>query len=288
MKSISNSFSIKRLWDLIKCDILANRKQYLLYFIALFAMNAIILLFLLLSDPIDIEYISRDYSNITYMANGFMACVLLSYIMKPMSTKTKRISFLMLPATTAEKFISRLLIVTVGFSIMAIAANLIAMPTRFVYMSLLGVDNACYGTMVDKVYAHFFDTSSHFCFGHYETISVDGMRNTRLYNYVGPAIAYFFSYSWILFSLSIYVLGGNIWYKHPFVKTVGAIIVCVFGVSKIMSILFANDIITIPNLTPQGTLLTIGSICFVGFIVNSCLSYRLFKKSNIKRNGLFS
>ena len=55
-----------------------------------------------------------------------------------------------------------------------------------------------------------------------------------------------------------------------------------------MSILFANDIITIPNLTPKGTLLTIGDICFVGFIVNSYLSYRLFKKSNIKRNGLFS
>lgn len=288
MKSINNSFSIKRLWDLIKCDVLANRKQYLLCFVALFATNAIILLFILLSEPKDIENISIDYSNLTYMASGFTACIFLSYIMEPMSTKTKRISFLMLPATTAEKFVSRLLIVTVGFSIMAVTANLLAMPTRFLYVPLLDVDDACYGTMVDKVYAHFFGTSSHFCFGHYETISVDGMSNTRLYNYVGPAIAYFFSYSWVLFSLSIYILGGNIWYKHPFIKTVGTIILCVFGGSMIMSILFANDIITIQTLTPQEVLLTIGSICFVGFIVNSYLSYRLFKKSNIKRNGLFS
>lgn len=288
MKSISNSFSIKRLWDLIKCDILANRKQYLLYFVSLFAMNAAVLLSLLLSDPKDIIHLSVDYSNITYMASGFAACVFLSYIMKPMSTKTKRISFLMLPATTAEKFISRLLIVTVGFSIMAVIANLIAMPTRFVYMSLLGVDDACYGTMVDKVYSHFFGTSSHFCFGHYETISVDGMGTTRLYNYVGSAIAYFFSYSWLLFSCSIYMLGGNIWYKNPFVKTIGAIIICVFFLSTTVSILFANGLIYVPDLTPKGILLTIGSICFIGFIANCYFSYRLFKKSDIKKKGFFS
>ena len=116
------------------------------------------------------------------------------------------------------------------------------------------------------------------------------------------------TYSWWLMQLlvwifclwnhSLFILGGSFWYKHPFLKTIGACL----AVTILGGILFASSVDSgiwsflirrvdenYPH-SPQTVngLLTIISVVFLLFTVfNWWLSYRLFTRSEVVKRKLW-
>ena len=115
-------------------------------------------------------------------------------------------------------------------------------------------------------------------------------------------------YSWWLMQLlvwifclwnhSLFIFGGSFWYKHPFLKTIGACL----AVTILGGILFASSVDSgiwsflirrvdenYPH-SPQTVngLLTIISVVFLLFTVfNWWLSYRLFTRSEVVKRKLW-
>ena len=105
---------------------------------------------------------------------------------------------------------------------------------------------------------------------------------------------------WIfcLWNHSLFILGGSFWYKHPFLKTIGACL----AVTILGGILFASSVDSgiwsfliqrvdenYPH-SPQTVngLLTIISVVFLLFTVfNWWLSYRLFTRSEVIKRKLW-
>ena len=119
-------------------------------------------------------------------------------------------------------------------------------------------------------------------------------------------------YSWWLMQLlvwifclwnhSLFILGGSFWYKHPFLKTIGACL----AVTILGGILFASSVDSgiwsfliqrvdenYPHSYPHSPqtvngLLTIISVVFLLFTVfNWWLSYRLFTRSEVIKRKLW-
>jgi hypothetical protein len=121
---MNNTFSIKRFSFVLKKDLLENGKRYLLYFLTITGIMALIITwcaydYMRYSGPreISVLYLNRDL--LIYTAFCFMGFGLLfsSVAMDPMRSKTDRISYLILPASGFEKYFSRWLIVTIGYII---------------------------------------------------------------------------------------------------------------------------------------------------------------------------
>ena len=88
----------------------------------------------------------------------------------------------------------------------------------------------------------------------------------------------------VIWGYTIYMLGGNIWYKNAFIKTVAAMtVITILGNIVLFSLISAfeseitKEIFTILLNTATGvfTVLT---------IVNIWLSYRLFRRAQVIRN----
>ncbi|MDY5899971.1 MAG: hypothetical protein SPK37_02695, partial [Candidatus Limisoma sp.] len=195
--------------------------------------------------------------------------VYLSQMMKPMETKTSRINYLMLPATNAEKFVSRLLMATVGFWITAIVALAFATASRYIFMPFMYVNPDLYHPIFGNVMAEFFDFSGPITF------------NEIIMNEFEAGM---FVLMFVIWGYTIYMLGGNIWYKNAFIKTVAAMtVITILGNIVLFSLISAfeseitKEIFTILLNTATGVFTVLA-------IVNIWLSYRLFRRAQVIRN----
>ena len=218
-------FSFSRIAMVMKREIIENWKKNLYAFIGLYAAFALVVVGNMWGMSMNAEnaFASPDIFFVRYCTNilgAFIFICLLgsliyaSGILDNMRNKEMRISFLMLPATMLEKYVARFLMATLGFIIAAIVGMLLAEVTRYILLPLFDLPDVFHSSALFKVFS---------------MLTIDGeqaFRGSYAFNmeympWLGEACGW----SFLIWSHSLYVLGGSFWYKRAFLKTLGTLIV---------------------------------------------------------------
>lgn len=270
MNATKNTFSLTRLGLLLKREYSVNWKQHVYRLLAIYGTFLVTLFMTMLTnDPYTPSALTiHHFTEIVAFICGVVSMVYLSQMMKPMETKTSRINYLMLPATNAEKFVSRLLMATVGFWITAIVALAFATASRYIFMPFMYVNPDLYHPIFGNVMAELFDFSC----------QIHDIKGIIMSDFeVGMFVVML-----VIWGYTIYMLGGNIWYKNAFIKTVAAMtVITILGNIVLISLISAFGI-TKEDFTIL--LNTATGVFTVLAIVNIWLSYRLFRRAQVIRN----
>ena len=290
---METTFSMIRVQYIMRRDLIENWKSNLYGLLGIFAACFFPMLgFLWSAERWTEEGYPEVYSFERFCGNmlgiiGMVVSVAMIYyasrIMKCMDNKEKRISYLLLPATKLEKFFSRALFVTVGTVLMILVALLALELTHYLLLPLFDLPAVYSQPMLVEVFSM-----------KWAHASVDATGEPVYSWWLMQLLVWIFC----LWNHSLFILGGSFWYKHPFLKTIGACL----AVTILGGILFANlaeggflarfsdwmqehyqD-------TPQTVngLLTIISVVFFLFTVfNWWLSYRLFTRSEVVKRKLW-
>ena len=155
MKQVNNTFSLRRLWMVMKRDITADGMLYLGIFLGM-----VVLLTFLQLEFFKIDLTNQNVSTFEYyIVNGYIdkaisqvsfgiwqisfpVLVLYLFIMtatlcNPMTKKKSAINYLMLPASCAEKYVSRILITIVATLGMAVLVAFLADLARMAIVATL-------------------------------------------------------------------------------------------------------------------------------------------------------
>ena len=270
MNATKNTFSLTRLGLLLKREYSVNWKQHVYRLLAIYGTFLVTLFMtMLINEPnTPSAQTIHHFTEIVGFVCGVVSMVYLSQMMKPMETKTSRINYLMLPATNAEKFVSRLLMTTVGFWITAIVALAFATASRYIFMPFMYVNPDLYHPIFGNVMAELFDFSC----------QIHDIKGIIMSDFeVGMFVVML-----VIWGYTIYMLGGNIWYKNAFIKTVAAMtVITILGNIVLFSLISAFGI-TKEDFTIL--LNTATGVFTVLAIVNIWLSYRLFRRAQVIRN----
>lgn len=290
---METSFSMTRVQHIMRRDLIENWKSNLYGLLGIFAACFFPMLgFLWSAERWTEEGYPEVYSFERFCGNmlgiiGMVVSVAMIYyasrIMKCMDNKEKRISYLLLPATKLEKFFSRALFVTIGTVLMILVALLALELTHYLLLPVFDLPAVYSQPMLVEVFSL-----------RWAHASVDATGEPVYSWWLMQLLVWIFC----LWNHSLFILGGSFWYKHPFLKTIGACLV----VTILGGILFANlaeggflarfsdwmqehyqD-------TPQTVngLLTIISVVFLLFTVfNWWLSYRMFTRSEVVKRKLW-
>ncbi|MGM9833176.1 MAG: hypothetical protein ACI31A_05770 [Candidatus Limisoma sp.] len=273
MNATNNTFSLTRLGLLLKREYGVNWKQHVYRLLAIYGTFLVVLFFTMISSAPDVavSHTIHQFSSVVGFVCGVVSMVFLAQMMKPMESKTSRINYLMLPATNAEKFVSRLLMATVGFWITAIAALALATASRYLFMPFMYVNPDLYHPMFGMVMAELFDFGG-------PNIDLNGAA--MLSDFEGGMLILMF----VVWGYSVYMLGGNIWYKNAFIKTVAAMtIITILGNVVLFSLISAFGIeVTDQNFATIVNTATCVLTALSAF--NVWLSYRLFRRAQVIRN----
>jgi hypothetical protein len=200
---MNNTFNIKRFGLVMRKDFQENWKKYALQFLAMFGIIALVLCLQSNSryrggflEGIDSELLFL----VSAMFLGF-GVVFASTFTEPMRSKIKRGMYLMNPASILEKYLSRWIIVTIGY--------IIAFFVAFWFADLIRV--AIYSVSYPEIDVHMLD------FG--KLITNNGLFESN--SEFAIAVGVFF------FLQSICVLGSTFWEKASFVKTFAASVIIV-------------------------------------------------------------
>lgn len=290
---METTFSMTRVQHIMRRDLIENWKSNLYGLLGIFAACFFPMLsFLWSAERWTEEGYPEVYSFERFCGNmlgiiGMVVSVAMIYyasrIMKCMDNKEKRISYLLLPATKLEKFFSRALFVTVGTALMILVALLALELTHYLLLPLFDLPAVYSQPMLVEVFSM-----------RWAHASVDATGEPVYSWWLMQLLVWIFC----LWNHSLFILGGSFWYKHPFLKTIGACL----AVTILGGILFANlaeggFLVRFSDWmqehyqdTPQTVngLLTIISVVFLLFTVfNWWLSYRLFTRSEVVKRKLW-
>lgn len=290
---METTFSMTRVQHIMRRDLIENWKSNLYGLLGIFAACFFPMLgFLWSAERWTEEGYPEVYSFGRFCGNmlgiiGMVVSVAMIYyasrIMKCMDNKKKRISYLLLPATKLEKFFSRALFVTVGTALMILVALLALELTHYLLLPLFDLPAVYSQPMLVEVFSM-----------RWAHASVDATGEPVYSWWLMQLLVWIFC----LWNHSLFILGGSFWYKHPFLKTIGACL----AVTILGGILFANlaEGVFLARFsdwmqehyqdTPQTVngLLTIISVVFLLFTVfNWWLSYRLFTRSEVVKRKLW-
>ena len=290
---METTFSMTRVQHIMRRDLIENWKSNLYGLLGIFAACFFPMLgFLWSAERWTEEGYPEVYSFERFCGNmlgiiGMVVSVAMIYyasrIMKCMDNKEKRISYLLLPSTKLEKFFSRALFVTVGTALMILVALLALELTHYLLLPLFDLPAVYSQPMLVEVFSM-----------RWAHASVDATGEPVYSWWLMQLLVWIFC-SW---NHSLFILGGSFWYKHPFLKTIGACL----AVTILGGILFANlaeggFLVRFSDWmqehyqdTPQTVngLLTIISVVFLLFTVfNWWLSYRLFTRSEVVKRKLW-
>ena len=179
--------------------------------------------------------------------------------------------------------VSRALFVTVGTVLMILVALLALELTHYLLLPLFDLPTVYSQPMLVEVFSM-----------KWAHASVDAAGESVYSWWLMQLLVWIFC----LWNHSLFILGGSFWYKHPFLKTIGACL----AVTILGGILFASSVDSgiwsflirrvdenYPH-SPQTVngLLTIISVVFLLFTVfNWWLSYRLFTRSEVVKRKLW-
>lgn len=282
-------FSFSRIAMVMKREIMENWKTNLYRLIGIYAAFALVMV---LTMSKQVTYSDSQMAFQHYCSNimgtfafiiGIFGIVYAANIMENMITKEKRIAFLMLPATMIEKFVARFLIVTVGLAAAVFVAASLAEITRYLLLPLFNVPETFHQSVLYNLLS---------------MASVDGEQiyrgsgyamNMPYQNWLGELCGWAF----LLWSHSLYILGRNYWYKKPFFKTLGALMLIsiLFSVLSVHILSWIGDdnmrsfsewLETNFQWMTLNKLLSLGVAFFSAFTMfNWWLSYQLFTRSQV-------
>lgn len=155
MKQVNNTFSLRRLWMVMKRDITDDGMLYLGIFLGMVVLMTYLQVDFFDIDTTDLRVSAFEY----YIVNGYVdkavpqmkfemwrisfpLLVLYLFIMtatlcNPMTKKKSAINYLMLPASCAEKYVSRILITIVATLGMAVLVAFLADLARMAIVGTL-------------------------------------------------------------------------------------------------------------------------------------------------------
>ena len=282
-------FSFLRIAMVMKREIMENWKTNLYRLIGIYAAFALVMV---LTMSKQVTYSDSQMAFQHYCSNimgtfafiiGIFGIVNAANIMENMITKEKRIAFLMLPATMIEKFVARFLIVTVGLAVAVFVAASLAEITRYLLLPLFNVPETFHQSVLYNLLS---------------MASVDGEQiyrgsgyamNMPYQNWLGELCGWAF----LLWSHSLYILGGNYWYKKPFFFFLGALMLIsiLFSVLSVHILSWIGDdnmrsfsewLETNFQWMTLNKLLSLGVAFFSAFTMfNWWLSYQLFTRSQV-------
>ena len=283
-------FSFSRIAMVMKREIMENWKTNLYRLIGIYAGFLLVMVFTMskqassYSDPqVAFQHYCSNVLGAFVLIIGIFGIVYAANIMENMITKEKRIAFLMLPATMIEKFVARFLTVTVGLAVAVFVAASLAEITRYLLLPLFNVPETFHQSVLYNLLS---------------MASVDGEQiysgsgyamNMPYQNWLGELCGWAF----LVWSHSLYILGGSYWYKKPFFKTLGTLML----ISILCSVLSVHIISWVGNdgmrsfaewleansqWMTLNKLLSLGVAFFSAFTMfNWWLSYRLFTRSQV-------
>lgn len=265
----NDTFSIKRFGLLLQKDIQENWKKYLMYAATIYGAIVIILTWNTNSNVTfdnSANYYNREWITITTLLFFAFGVIFAATMMEPMNNKTKRISYLMNPASSLEKFLSRWLIVTVGYILLFSVIVFFADATRVFIASIRfpGAETPFmdFSKIIGEGSGHFFTT----CYQ------------------LSMIIALYFLLQ------SIFVLGSTFWPKNSFIKTFSAclviIIAYIFICEKLVTILLGGNLTTpfFDEIGPANGYkaeLTVTTVLSLFALLLWTLSFFRFKESEI-------
>lgn len=291
---METTFSMIRVQYIMRRDLIENWKSNLYGLLGIFAACFFPMLGFLWSAELwteegypEVYSFERFCGNMLGIISMVVSVAMIYYasrIMKCMDNKEKRISYLLLPATKLEKFFSRALFVTVGTVLMILVALLALELTHYLLLPLFDLPAVYSQPMLVEVFSM-----------KWAHASVDATGESVYSWWLMQLLVWIFC----LWNHSLFILGGSFWYKHPFLKTIGACL----AVTILGGILFASSVDSgiwsflirrvdenyphSPQTVNNG-LLTIISVVFLLFTVfNWWLSYRLFTRSEVIKRKLW-
>lgn len=257
------NFNTKRMWQVLKYDLLINRRQNL----ATFAMIALVFFIIFFFMFIAHTWYYPD-GRVGEIGDGNTSMVLLtigctvfygSWILRHMDTKQHRTAYLMLPASPAEKMVARLLITVVLWPLACIAAIVAADMLRWLIHVTLQV--GLNGTVT--------------------------LPTLRFISYT-PWQAIVISILGTLWAQSLYIAGGALFTRRQWLLTGTALLILAMGgggmIARAWEYMF--DEALNKGITIDGDIVFWALACkFTLFtLLNYWISYRIFRRTQVINN----
>jgi hypothetical protein len=207
---MNNIFNIKRFGLVLRKDIMEGWKRYTLMFVTMLGIIAIMLIGNYWDYYNDFEKFGNQQrpinTNISISLSvllGVFGIVFASTFMSPMNSKLKKINYLANPSSHLEKYLTRWLIITVGYIISFFVALWVADALRVAICS----------ARFSELEVTFVDLS--------KLIKTEDSLDSR--EYVFQQSVFMLIVSLYLLFQSLFILGSTFWEKLSFVKTFTAI-----------------------------------------------------------------
>lgn len=265
----NNTFDIKRFALLTKRDVMQDWKKY--------ALQVAALLGIMLSFPMYYTYtkydsmtrlVKRDTSDfldqlnfdLLSMATILFVCAFLIYtsnMMSVISDKRKRIDYLLLPCSSLEKYLSRLLIHTIGFVAVFFICLFIADIVR------MGIFSVAYPALGVKA------------------LDLGALTNNRMF---GDTKIFTILSTVLLSVVAFFTLGSTFWQKYAVVKNVVALTVIIFlyiGFNRVLIGMVKGRTLNILKLTNNETTILIIAIFGCLALFFWILGYFRFKETEL-------
>ena len=205
---MNNIFNIKRFGLVLRKDFMENWRRYVLLFLTMLGVITIVNTWYSLSEYsnikgghiINLEYLNKQLLLFSSLMFGGFGLLFSSTFMTPMNSKIKRITYLSNPSSNAEKYLTRWIIITVGYIISFFIALYIGDILR------VGICSVYYS----EIDSRFLDITKLVSF-EYENYYVFAK------DYFIISICFYFLFQ------SLFVLGSTFWEKGTFVKTFTAV-----------------------------------------------------------------
>ena len=254
------NFEYNRFLQTLKWNIITEKKTMLTHTLAFVAAFLLIQLFY-----IGLVNMFQNPGPSSVMAGMLMnlsiACIMTYYyasgILGNARTKEQRTTMLMLPASNAEKFWARLAYVLIVIPLLIIAALIVATLLRMGIQLLLGHDYIVFG--------------------------LDFLMNDGGFGFLG-------TWSGHLFGVSIFVLGGVLFRKHPFIWTWVSMLVVFFAIGLVMILIIKLLAPPQPHIHVEVEFpRAIGyALATIFTVFNFWLSYRLFCRLQLVQHKWFN
>ncbi len=273
-----NNFDIRRFGTLLRNDFVSNARSYLALsagiFLAHFFAQLGIFYFSLKGwtdlPALKGEVVMSDAYGCLWMVTIVAMSIGISLTFANLKTKPKRIAYLMLPASNVEKFLSRVLIFTVGVGVLNVAMFFLADVARTI--ALFGMPIHMGLASWEMVRMLWEDTHEYFNAFHLNW----ECTWTMLFTIFSALNAYL-----------LLLLGSAIFRKQAFFKTVsimvgGGLLLSMTVASFLINFNMDGRNVEISGITIMNT--TLHMICCVAW---PWLSYWLFKHITVIRRRLF-
>lgn len=258
------NFNTQRMWQVLKYDLLINRKQNL----ATLAKMALILLIMFYFMFINHAWYYPD-GRVGEIEEGNAVMVLFtigictvfygSWILRHMDTKQHRTAYLMLPASPAEKMVARLLITVVLWPLACMVAIVTADMLRWFIHIILGV-------------------------GLSGSVTFPTLKFISYASWQGRVFMVLLT----LWAQSLYIVGGALFTRRQWLLTgTGLIILAMMGggiITRTLDYMF--DEALNKGITINGDIVFWAFACsFTLFtLLNYWISYRIFRRTQVINN----